>query len=56
MPLIINELEVTVAPEAKPPAAAPGPGAAPPAAGMSPQRVLALLEGARLREERLRAH
>lgn len=55
MPLIINELEVNVAPEERPaPAAAKAAPAAP--AGLTPQQVVALVERSRSRAERLRAH
>ncbi len=54
MPLIINEMEVNVAPDAHAPGAPPG--SPPPPSGLTPQHVLALIEKTGSRAERLRAH
>jgi hypothetical protein len=55
VPLIINELEVNVAPDVRQSsAAAPAPPVSP--GGLTPQQVLALVDRTRSLAERLRAH
>jgi hypothetical protein len=55
MAVIINELDVSVAPQAPPAAPAQVTGPQPPASPTSPREVMAAVEHMRARAERLRA-